>query len=688
MMGEKISSVWPEWQVEGPPLGRGSYGIVYKAVRRDSHMESYSAIKVISIPQSEAEIDTLRSEGLSPRDTKSYLEEVVNDFVGEIRLMESFKGVQNIVSVEDYKVIERAEGIGWDIYIRMELLTPFVKYAAEHTLNEQDVIKLGVDICSALELCARRNVIHRDIKPENIFLNPFGDFKLGDFGIARKLENVTGGLSQKGTYNYMAPEVESGSSYDARVDLYSLGIVLYRLMNNNRLPFLDTHKQILSPAEREAAQRRRLSGEPLPPPCNASAQLAQIILRACAPRPEDRFPSAAAMKRALLSVNEAPAPAQDGDKTVSVRRASPVRDPNLTSSVRKAPPARESSAIPVDSFGEQKRFPFARVLALLLAAVLVIGGGIFAASLLRDRLGAKEDEADSDTEESADSRGSVYSDYDEEQIDDALAEASQLADNGDYAGALTRIKVALATYPKSDRLQEKEAEYTDALDGQMQQLKEQTLQQAEAMAAVGDYASAVALLQNAIDTYGEDPDYRSALDAYTLSLEQAGGLPLGELPPLSLSAYYGERSRLQRLSFSRAEASSELYDPNYGRFPAGRAIDGDRASSWQEGVEGYGVGESLTLRFAQTTQVSVIEIFPGFADSEYTFYVNSRPRSLRFTFSDGRSCTFEFEDKFSTQGHLLALSEPVLTDFIQITIEDTYDAAWQDTAISEVIAYR
>ena len=83
----------------------------------------------------------------------------------------------------------------------------------------------------------KRNIIHRDIKPENIFVNDFGDFKLGDFGIARKMENVTGGLSQKGTFNYMAPEVAGNGRYDSRADIYSLGIVLYRLLNQEPAAF-------------------------------------------------------------------------------------------------------------------------------------------------------------------------------------------------------------------------------------------------------------------------------------------------------------------------------------------------------------------------------------------------------------------------------------------------------------------
>ena len=378
MANDNLKNIWPEWEVEDKPLGCGSYGVVYKAVRRDHDVVSYAAIKVISIPQSESQIDSIRSEGLSVRDTKTYLEGVVTDFVSEIRLMESFKGVQNIVSVEDYKVVEKEDGIGWDIYIRMELLTPFNKYSADRTLSEQEVIKLGIDMCTALELCAKRNVIHRDIKPENIFINEFGDFKLGDFGIARRLENATSGMSQKGTYPYMAPEVEKSTEYDARADICSLGIVLYRLMNKNRLPFCDLNKQILSPVEREAANRRRLDGEPLPTPCNASQGLSEVILCACAHDPEDRFATATAMKNALLSV--ANGSYRPSDRTVSILRADQAQNSNKTVSVRRSPESNnaneKSEEEPIATFGQDKqkrtKLSKGKKAGLITVAVLVV----------------------------------------------------------------------------------------------------------------------------------------------------------------------------------------------------------------------------------------------------------------------------------------------------------------------------
>lgn len=304
-----LSEIWSGWEIE-KRLGKGSYGTVYKAVRRDHHLTSYAAVKVLSIPQDPSEIDSLRYEGLSAESSKTYLQGIVDDFVNEIQLMESFKGLPNIVSVEDYEVIEKENEIGWDIYIRMELLTPFNEYACDKKLTESDVVKLGCDICSALEICDKRNIIHRDVKPENIFINDFGFFKLGDFGIARKLENMTSGLSQKGTPLYMAPEVFAGNNYDSRADIYSLGIVLYRLLNQNRLPFISTEKQLVDANERALALERRKAGEPLPPPCDASPELAYVILKACAHNPDDRYANAAEFKNALKkpAINTPPIP--------------------------------------------------------------------------------------------------------------------------------------------------------------------------------------------------------------------------------------------------------------------------------------------------------------------------------------------------------------------------------------------
>ena len=350
-----IQQIWPGWEIVRR-IGGGSYGVVYEAIKRDGYVESRAAIKVIHIPRDESEMDLLRSDGLSLDASATYMQKVVDDFVNEIKLMESLKGVQNIVSIEDHQVVKKQQGIGWTIYIRMELLTPLGEYFANRQPNEAEVVKLGIDMCSALERCAELNIIHRDIKPDNIFVNRFGDYKLGDFGVARKLENMTGGMSQKGAPNYMAPEIAGGRPYDTRADLYSLGLVMYRYLNGNRLPFIYSEQQMQNPNEREAAVKRRLNGEPIQPPCNASVNMASLILCACSPDPNNRFVSAGAMKNALKSMTS-------GNETIAVRRA-PAENKNSVRDYNRAMP-------------DPKLHRFGPVnLTLLIVSVVILAGVI------------------------------------------------------------------------------------------------------------------------------------------------------------------------------------------------------------------------------------------------------------------------------------------------------------------------
>ena len=279
-------SVWPEWKIV-EKIGEGSFGKVYKAKRTEQGKTFYSAIKVITIPSSPGELSSVRSESPNEQSVREYFHGLVEECIQEVSTMEYFRGNSHVVSVEDYKVMEYLDDIGWDIYIRMEYLTGFMDYCAEHAMTESDVIQLGIDLCKALEYCQRQNIIHRDIKPENIFVSRFGEYKLGDFGIARELEKTMSGLSKKGTFSYMAPEMYKGDSYDARVD------------NHNRLPFISLEKQLITYRDKENALNRRMTGEALPDPVEAGDELSKVILKACAYNREDRFEKAEDFREAL-----------------------------------------------------------------------------------------------------------------------------------------------------------------------------------------------------------------------------------------------------------------------------------------------------------------------------------------------------------------------------------------------------
>ena len=234
MSVEKLAAVWPEWKVV-ELLGEGSFGKVYKVVRQELSVTTYAAVKLITVPQNESEIASLKSEGMDDNAARAYLQGVVNDFINEIKLMESLKGTTNIVSVEDFKVVEHKDNIGWDIFIRMELLTPFNEYIGDRKMSEEEVVRLGVDMCTALELCARRKIIHRDIKCSNIFIDgKTSTILIGDLGLSKKRQSEK--MSIAGTPEFMAPELFANGVYNESIDIYAFGMCILELITHD-IPF-------------------------------------------------------------------------------------------------------------------------------------------------------------------------------------------------------------------------------------------------------------------------------------------------------------------------------------------------------------------------------------------------------------------------------------------------------------------
>lgn len=356
---KKYEPIFGYWKIVRE-IGSGSFGKVFEIEREDFGYTYKAALKAITIPQDPTEAERLMDDSMDEQNVTKYYRGFVQELVDEFQLMSKLKGESNIVSYEDHIVVPHEDGIGWDILIRMELLTPLTRYAKEHPISQADAAKLGIDICKALEICRRHGIIHRDIKPDNIFVSERGNFKLGDFGIARTAEKTMSNLSKKGTYNYMAPEVYNGSDYGPSVDIYSLGIVLYRYLNNNRFPFLPQPPEPFSHNDLTAALARRSKGEALPSPVNAGEKLAAAVLKACAFDPKERFRSATEMREALESAladlgetsksaaTEAPKAAVEDEETVSLFGGTPDDDETVLMTAAEAP-AEEEVTVPADA---------------------------------------------------------------------------------------------------------------------------------------------------------------------------------------------------------------------------------------------------------------------------------------------------------------------------------------------------
>ena len=306
----ELPQEWSSWTII-EEIGQGSYGTVYRAEKVTGGIRTTSAIKVVRI-----DADRIQMDGRPSKDeVQAYLKDLADGCANEIRAMYQLQGDSNIVSIQDHAIREKPGGAGWELFIRMELLTNFEDYAVTRQFSQGDIIHLGISLCNALIKCEKYNIIHRDIKPANIFVTDDGEYKLGDFGIARRLERATARYSSQGTFAYMAPEVFKAENYGQNVDIYSLGLMLYRLCNRNRDPFVDLNKQMVYSRDQDEAFVRRIGGEKLPPPADASDALAKIILKACAYAPSARYANAKEMKAALVRIAPKPAKKPSGGKS-------------------------------------------------------------------------------------------------------------------------------------------------------------------------------------------------------------------------------------------------------------------------------------------------------------------------------------------------------------------------------------
>jgi serine/threonine-protein kinase len=263
----------------GEVLGRGGMGVVYRA--QDRQLGEAVAIKV------------LRPElgSLDPT--------VLERFKQELRLARRITH-RNVVRTYDLGET------GGTYYITMELvrgttLATFIRDAGR--LDVPATLTIGKQLCRALEVAHEEGIVHRDIKPQNLLVDPAGFLKVMDFGIARLAERapnrgeaLTAVGVVVGTPQYMAPEQLFGEAVDQRTDLWATGAVLFECVTG-RLVFDPP-----SLGELGAYHLHRSPPDPAALNTDVPPHLAQVILRALAHRPADRWQSAAELLRALETV--------------------------------------------------------------------------------------------------------------------------------------------------------------------------------------------------------------------------------------------------------------------------------------------------------------------------------------------------------------------------------------------------
>ena len=351
-------------------LGSDSYGTVYEIARDDGFgMVDHAALKVLSIPAAPEDFDALVAEGRTPEEVTALLHRQVETIARQLMAVDAISDEPNLLRCEDHVIRAHADGRGWDIYVRTELLPSLPDYLRNHPHGEADIIRLGAGLCSALETCHRRGIVHGDIKPRNVFVGG-GNFdeqvtyKLGDFGMAQfsAVDN---------TNDFMAPEVLCGAEVSPASDLYSVGMVLYWALNERRIPFVPLPPTAVEASDLAIAREQRLRGDPLPEPLHGSQALKNVVMRACADDPAQRYASVEEFRAALLAVARRAAAAQP-QQAQAVRREVPAPKAAAADTFPGSKPKAQRKAVPVETEDTEKPHNAKKTVAIILGSLVVV----------------------------------------------------------------------------------------------------------------------------------------------------------------------------------------------------------------------------------------------------------------------------------------------------------------------------
>ena len=276
-------------------IGKGSFATVYAVSEEE-------CVKVSSTSSMLDEKQKALLNIMTPRYASSVHRSLANQCLAEAQYLRELSDCPNVVNCLDAYCEEEKDSSGINVYLHLERLDPLSKKSSRKTLSAKESIALGKDICKALIACREKGLIHQDIKPENIFCSADGTYKLGDFGIAVRKGRSNNITTSGGTINTLAPEVYAGSEPDYLSDLYSLGMVLYRLLNNGNDPFIRSEEEQNSAACRYRAFTARMSEEQLPAPSQADPALAAVIVKACHRDRSERYASAEEFYEALSNL--------------------------------------------------------------------------------------------------------------------------------------------------------------------------------------------------------------------------------------------------------------------------------------------------------------------------------------------------------------------------------------------------
>ena len=248
--------------------------------------ESRYIVKIISVPASQTKLDALLLAGaFSDRESAAqYFQELAQDVAEEAVLLQRLSRLEGFSDYESWQIVPMEDEVGYDVYLLAPYRPTLERKWRKGGMTHLQALNLGLDLCSALAACRRSGYLYLDLKPENVCICSNQEYRIADIGFIHLSSLNYASLPDRCRSAYTPPEIQDAySSLNDTMDTYAVGLILYQAYNGGVLP------------------EDIGSGQDLPAPQYADSEMAQIILKACAADPADRWQDPVQMGQALVS---------------------------------------------------------------------------------------------------------------------------------------------------------------------------------------------------------------------------------------------------------------------------------------------------------------------------------------------------------------------------------------------------
>ena len=285
MSEPKLISPLLDGFIMGAPISRHDGVSCCPAIREDS--DNKYIVKIISVPSSQRQLDALLLTGAysDAAGAMEYFKDRADEVVTEAQLLRKLSKLEGFLSCEDWQTIPmEGNDLGYDVYLLSPYRLSLEKYMRRNPVTHLNAVNLGLDMCAAAAICRNSGYMYVDFKPTNIFISEDKEYRIGDLGFVRMDALKYNSMPGKYISRYTAPEVlDPLATLNDTVDIYAIGLVLYQIYNNGELPF-----------------GGNAVAEVFPAPVNADYEMAEILAKACAPDPADRWKDPMEMGQALM----------------------------------------------------------------------------------------------------------------------------------------------------------------------------------------------------------------------------------------------------------------------------------------------------------------------------------------------------------------------------------------------------